>query len=113
MHRLGCWYSSRGCRGPADLLTPAPPTSPPAVTWEQPWAAVGAWEVVSVVNNGGRPEIPAPRDLRGGAFPGLPAYTALLRRCWAQNPYDRPSFAELVPELRALLEATGGGADAH
>lgn len=88
----------------------APPLqSPPAVTWEQPYSSVNLYEVVSLVNNGGRPEVPAPAALRGGAFPGLPAYTALLRRCWAQNPYDRPSFAELVPELRALLEAEAGG----
>jgi hypothetical protein len=28
------------------------------------------------------------------------AYTALIRRCWAQEPSERPSFAEAITELR-------------
>lgn len=29
---------------------------------------------------------------------------AACRDCWAQEPGDRPSMAEVVPRLRALLE---------
>ena len=55
------------------------------------------------MNNGGRPGVPPPAALPGGGFAELDAYVALMKRCWAQNPYDRPSFAELVPELRCVM----------
>jgi len=32
------------------------------------------------------------------------ALTALVRRCWAQDPAERPSFGEVIVELRALRE---------
>ena len=25
-----------------------------------------------------------------------------MQRCWAQNPYDRPGFSEIIQELRAI-----------
>jgi len=28
----------------------------------------------------------------------------LMQRCWAQNPDDRPCFAEVVSELKEMLE---------
>ncbi len=31
---------------------------------------------------------------------GFDAYMALVRRAWAQNKFDRPTFSELLPELR-------------
>jgi hypothetical protein len=31
---------------------------------------------------------------------GLDAYIALLQRCWAQQPEQRPSFREVARELR-------------
>lgn len=30
----------------------------------------------------------------------LPAYVALIKRCWAQNAYDRPDFEEVIHDLR-------------
>lgn len=42
--------------------------------------------------------------LPGGQAPalqaGLPAYAALMKRCWAQVPEQRPAFEEIVLELR-------------
>lgn len=29
-----------------------------------------------------------------------------MRRCWAEDPWARPTFAEVVEELKAALEAT-------
>jgi hypothetical protein len=28
------------------------------------------------------------------------AYLALIRRCWAQEPAERPNFADIIMELR-------------
>lgn len=35
----------------------------------------------------------------------LPAYAALMKRCWAHNPYDRPSFEEVIHDLRCAAVA--------
>ena len=56
-----------------------------------------------MVVGGKRLEVPPLSDLPGGGFKGLPQYTALMERCWAQEPKDRPgSFAEIIAELRKL-----------
>ena len=39
-------------------------------------------------------------------FPEYEAYLALMQRCWAQDPADRPAFAEIIGELRGLLSRT-------
>ena len=61
-------------------------------------------QLVSLVTQGGRLEIPPRERLPGGAdtaaFRGLDAYVALTQRCWAHNPYDRPTFEEIIPQLR-------------
>ena len=61
-------------------------------------------QLVSLVTQGGRLEIPPRERLPGGAdtaaFGGLDAYVALTKRCWAHNPYDRPTFEEIIPQLR-------------
>ena len=36
------------------------------------------------------------------------AYVALMRRCWAQDPAQRPDFSEVIIELRAIMAATVG-----
>ncbi|CDJ63446.1 Tyrosine kinase-like (TKL) protein, putative [Eimeria necatrix] len=35
-----------------------------------------------------------------------PILRSLMRRCWAEDPWARPTFAEVVEELKAALEAT-------
>lgn len=34
-----------------------------------------------------------------------PAYVALMKRCWAHKPEERPEFGEIVEELQALMSA--------
>ena len=38
-------------------------------------------------------------------FRGLDNYLALMRRCWAQEPEQRPPFSEVVTALSGLLDA--------
>jgi hypothetical protein len=75
------------------------------LTWELPWGTSNPWAIVAGVGSGGRPAIPAPHELPGpdsSAWPGLERYMALMGRCWHQNPLERPSFQEVVAELREL-----------
>ncbi len=39
-------------------------------TMEEPWAGTQTWQVVSLVQNGARPEVPAADAVPGGAFAG-------------------------------------------
>ena len=55
------------------------------------------------VMEGARLEVPPAAKLPGGGFADLPKYVALMRRCWAQKPADRPpSFVDVLAGLRAL-----------
>jgi hypothetical protein len=50
-----------------------------------------------------------------GPLTRLPARAASAlpcRECWAQNPYDRPAFRDIVPRLRALA-GPGPGASSR
>lgn len=75
-------------------------------TWQLPWGNTNPWQLASFVQRGGRLELPAVEDLPGhdtaafAASGGLRAYCELMAACWAQDPAQRPSFAELVPRLR-------------
>lgn len=73
---------------------PCPPTPPHLV------------QLVRFVAEGGRLEFPEPSKLPGpgsGEFEGLQDYIALVNRCWAQDPKDRPSFQQIVDDLRCGL----------
>ena len=75
------------------------------LTWELPWGTANPWGIVGAINQGGRPELPALEALPGegsAAWAGLPRYLELMRRCWAQNPLDRPTFQQVVAELREI-----------
>ena len=42
----------------------------------------------------------------GGERPFIPdntpsSYTNLIKKCWEQNPYDRPTFTEICDELES------------
>lgn len=56
-------------------------------------------QLITYVANGGRLEIPQPGQVAGGAFEEHDAFVALIRRCLAQTPAERPGFAELVDLL--------------
>ncbi|KAF8975500.1 hypothetical protein BDQ17DRAFT_1441497 [Cyathus striatus] len=53
-----------------------------------------------VLQDNTRPTLPATRF-------NTPALQDLLRRCWARDPKDRPPFAIIVQELKALRKTTG------
>jgi serine/threonine protein kinase len=63
----------------------------------------GSWQIISWLLEGQRPRVPD--ELAGGRFEGIDRYTSLMERCWAQDAESRPSFAELVPELRSIAMA--------
>lgn len=73
------------------------------LTWELPWATSGPWQLVNLITNGGRLEIPAREQLPGA---DTPQFDGLDARCWAHDAAARPTFEEIIPELRALLEQT-------
>lgn len=78
------------------------------LTWDLPWGPTNPWQVVTVVTEGGRLEVPAREILPGpdtNDFEELDGYVALMRRCWAHNPDDRPTFQEIISELRDLLKS--------
>ncbi len=64
------------------------------------WLYPACTQVSSLIIKGGRPPIPALDKLPGGGFEGLADYVALMQRCWAHDPVDRPIFAEIVATLR-------------
>ena len=73
------------------------------VLWELlalqlPWRTADLWLVVGEVVAGRRPPIPAAEDVPGCVC--YDRYTGLLRRCWAQEPAERPEFEEVCTELR-------------
>ena len=76
------------------------------LTWDIPWARTNQFQIPGIVMGGGRLDVPKNKgDLPGyGAkdFKGLDGYIALMNRCWAQRPKDRPGFGEVIAELRKL-----------
>ncbi|KAK9820412.1 hypothetical protein WJX72_010037 [[Myrmecia] bisecta] len=50
-----------------------------------------------------RPTIPGTPEWEGEPLPELAeGYRNLMERCWAESPHARPSFAEIVQELKAM-----------
>ena len=73
------------------------------MVWESPWRGYNVFRIQSMVVAGQRLEVPAADALPGDEFRDLPAYTALMRRCWAQEPGDRPKDCGVVLDaLRRL-----------
>ena len=76
------------------------------VLWELlaldvPWPREDMLRIMCMVSmEGARPPVPPAERIPGGSFQGLPGYLALMERCWAQQPEDRPaSFEEVVESL--------------
>ena len=58
------------------------------------------------VGRGDRPQVPDRGDLPGMASrvpPRLDDYIMLMKRCWAQDPADRPGLQEVIQTLRWAL----------
>lgn len=66
-------------------------------TMQQPWSNLNAPQVVAAVGfRGMRLEIP--RDLN-------PQVASIIEACWANEPWKRPSFSNIMEMLRPLLKA--------
>lgn len=73
------------------------------LTLRQPWAGVAVMHEIWIrVQRGERPPVTAADEA------GAPAgFVALMRELWAQDPVARPTFAEALRRLRAMLAAAG------
>ena len=75
------------------------------VTREEPWKEIISGRSPTVLfqalnhalQTGRRPTIP------DGTITTAPGYVALMRRCWAGDPVDRPPFQDVASELAACL----------
>eukprot|EP00884_Botryococcus_braunii_P001372 jgi/Botrbrau1/11235/Bobra.0038s0007.1 len=76
------------------------------LTWQESWTEKTPMQVViAVVSKGERPDVPADlTSLPGGTFEDMEMYINLMSRCWAKDPGDRPSIADVVSELQQLLK---------
>ncbi|KAL6760796.1 kinase-like domain-containing protein [Haematococcus lacustris] len=76
------------------------------LSWDQTQQQLTASEWLSLALSGWRPPCPTSSSskyvLRQDLLPACPRLGAVVRRCLAANPYDRPSAAQLDKELGAL-----------
>lgn len=73
------------------------------LTWELPFEGENIWQLAPFVAQGGRLPIPDRAALPGKdtlGFAGLDTYIAIMKRCWSQDPAERPSFKEVADDLR-------------
>jgi len=76
------------------------------LTMEVPWESTYPRVIVSTIQKGGRLPIPDLATLQSRWGPGsssfakLDDYVALMQRCWAQDPGQRPAFAQVIHDLR-------------
>jgi hypothetical protein len=67
-----------------------------------------AAQIVNLLSNGARLEVPPVSQLRGGGFAEMGRYIMLMRSCWDGIPESRPGFDSIVKELAWLLTAEVG-----
>ena len=75
------------------------------LTWELRGGTANPWGIVNQINAGNRLPVPPSAELPGpgsGDWDKMDAYLALMNRCWAQRPEDRPTFGEVMAELRNI-----------
>ncbi|GAB4823443.1 hypothetical protein N2152v2_010489 [Parachlorella kessleri] len=72
------------------------------LTLELPWGRCNQREVMKLVSEGQRLQVPARSALPPSSqgFEGLDLYEELIHKCWAEDPKDRPTFAEVIGYLR-------------
>eukprot|EP00898_Chlorokybus_atmophyticus_P001190 jgi/Chlat1/2071/Chrsp17S02771 len=86
------------------------------LTLEVPWGEFSNnWQIMhAVAEQQDRLTIPTTCE---PAFRGLPAYSALIRACWARNPRARPTFDAIVAALKKIQDESGarrlGSGDRH
>ena len=71
------------------------------ITGTRPWESAPTHVAVAlqVAHHGGRPPLPKSSN----AWP--PELIELVTRCWAQDPQQRPSAADVVWELQGMLSS--------
>ncbi|KAJ8754131.1 hypothetical protein K2173_002029 [Erythroxylum novogranatense] len=67
------------------------------VTLQQPWSNLNPAQVVAAVGFKGK-RLEIPRDLN-------PQVAALIEACWANEPWKRPSFANIMESLKSLIKS--------
>ncbi len=77
------------------------------LTWQLPWSDGAVFAIAHKIQIGERPTVPPAASLPGPADgrpspAALQAYLALMQRCWAQDPTQRPEFAGVAASLAAL-----------
>ncbi|KAL4427896.1 hypothetical protein ABPG75_001985 [Micractinium tetrahymenae] len=81
------------------------------LTFQIPWEREGrnSFQLVHMISSGERLQVP-PRDSAPGpeqlSEADYVAYVALLQRCWAQEPAERPGFDQVISQLRSILANT-------
>ncbi|KAL4422381.1 hypothetical protein ABPG75_008578 [Micractinium tetrahymenae] len=74
------------------------------LTWQPPFPGLSAFQIIhAVTERGERPAVPdaaAAAQLPGGSFACLHEYTALMQRCWAEEADQRPTFEQIIADLR-------------
>lgn len=88
-----------------ERLPPVPLPAAPAsqlLTWQLPWEGRNAFQLVFSVSKGERLPVPALEQVPGPqpSEQLFDAYVALLQRCWAQLPEERPAFNDVITDLR-------------
>lgn len=74
------------------------------LTWQLPWGHdANPFAIINTVVGGERLPLPAQDDLPAGPLQCYDEYVALIQRCWATDPDDRASMAEVAQTLRGLL----------
>eukprot|EP00887_Chlorella_sp_A99_P007446 scaffold2.g7446.t1 len=75
------------------------------MTWELPFDKLNPFQIINQVQHseGSCLAIPPNHELPAGPFEGYADYVALMRACWARDPADRPSMAEVASRLRTML----------
>ncbi|KAL4423483.1 hypothetical protein ABPG77_003616 [Micractinium sp. CCAP 211/92] len=81
------------------------------MTWQVPWDGLASYHICGRILHSKRPVLPPDNKLPGqdALQPrASDAYRALLKRCWAEEPVERPSFEEIAAELAnlAVLQAS-------
>ncbi|KAL5206028.1 hypothetical protein ABZP36_034237 [Zizania latifolia] len=66
------------------------------MTMQQPWFNMNPVQVVAAVGFKGR-RLDIPKDLN-------PQVAALIELCWANEPWQRPSFANIMESLRSIMK---------
>lgn len=80
------------------------------LTRDIPWRGVDIEDIVTLVREGARPQIPNFWDVldsQGNELTVFEEYVDLMTSCWSQNPYDRPSFADIVKNLKDISLLSG------